>query len=308
MLGTEFRIVVLTRDRCEMLLSCLDSLRAQTDSNFEVTISCNNSDCDLRSRVSALAGSWDLLFWDDLDLTEHLNSIAAVYQGSGYVVFFHDDDLFYKEFVFQMKEVITRNPGHSAYAANSGVRSFRDQDGHDVKLLCQFTSDILVVEDPRRLLAHYMRPGLGGAPAFGGYCYDLSGENSLPHIRDDVGRYFDTVFLYDLTCSGSLLWVRQPLTQLSLHEASISEDCGVADYKIFYRWVLSEFGNSSAKQLGLAIYRIRKFLYFYRHNRSFRSKVRLRSLVYNIAYLFFHCSDFRAGSVKRLFKGLISSG
>ena len=236
-------VVLLCHNRVQMAVEALESIIAQTTTEFRLVVSDNSTNEDLRARLAAEFPAIEVVSWyPGVPAFDHFNNVIAMID-TRYFVMFHDDDLMEPEYVETILERFRKHPSAAAIGTNAipidGSGTPRS-DRHWFQ--GEPTGSDRIFVDQLSLLQQYLVVDRGGIAPFPSYAYNSELVRGLT-MQYSVGRaYCDTVFLLEIMKRGPLIWIDKPLLRVRIHATNQSNLCAVRDYKIFVSWVKREFG------------------------------------------------------------------
>jgi glycosyltransferase involved in cell wall biosynthesis len=287
-----FTVIILCRNRPFYTRRALDSVLAQTRRPDWLFIS-DNSSASYARHIRTLAGDGINYIRQSGELTarEHIVRAAALVK-IGFFSILHDDDILCRNYVFEMLKIIREFPDAVAYGSrNSWVNSSEKR----INIVFPWASRTRKIDSSQSLISCYLSPSFRGAPAFSSYVYSaklVDFERAMPNIQSE---YYDTVFLanlIDLT-GGYFIFSPKLLFLARLHSGRVSSRCGVADYKLFYKWATSKLSLES-HLTALESYRLVNFRQAVLSKNGSKYSLRRKVLFWRVCAYFFLNPEFRA--------------
>lgn len=224
-------IFIMCHNRPRETREAIQSVLAQTDRDFTLTISDNSTTDDVEHLVKTEFPQLHYLRHRPMTL-DHINRCLDA-ANSSHICIFHDDDLMGPDFVAEMKKAMTAYPQAVAIGCNAIIEEFGTARRKPSFLAW---GDIQWIRSPHELAARYFsRHQLGIAP-FPCYVYNrqLLGETRFPF---DGGKYADVTWLLSLAHRGPIAWLNKPLMTYRLHASNDGKQESRRDRLRFLRFL-----------------------------------------------------------------------
>ncbi|WP_115120201.1 glycosyltransferase [Synechococcus sp. UW105] len=237
-----FELVILTRDRPELLKKTVYSALKQTcPIPFKIIISDNSVCEETQIIVNELWPQIEYRRFHDLPAAVHFSS-AIKLCASTYLMLFHDDDIFLDNCIWSMINAIQANPGFSAVACNA--RLISDQSLTRLTMFRAKRNDrLLSICSQRHLIARYIDSAKGSICPFPSYIYRSSCIDSslLDYASSVAGKHWDLVFLLSVLNRAPFLWISRPLVAYRIHNGQDSFTHNVKDWMSLMRHLYSVY-------------------------------------------------------------------
>lgn len=228
--GNDFTIIIMTRDRPEMVRECVASAERLPGKILLSDNSISRYDYDFPSRVEIVYRG------GGLSGIEHINTCISEVKTRHFIIF-HDDDLFIPEEFAKYVEFALRNPHAVAVAANAYRVSHRDGYVRRHVMVDRRFKEI----GPGFLRAAYLSPLGFGIPPFPVYIYNKNIMGSLRLDQKNGGKYCDASFIFDLSGVSNIPFYSNPVMFYRLTGANDQLTFGVREYKLMYHHLGHEF-------------------------------------------------------------------
>jgi glycosyltransferase involved in cell wall biosynthesis len=197
----------------EMARRCLDTIRAQSFLDFEVTLADDGESEEYRSYVASLGDVRVRYARNPVRLGAMKNMFQAIAAGRGkYSLAFHEDDLLGRDYLSAAVAILESHPSCGFVAAE--IREFRDEpDGATLSRPCPSPSF-----EPAACGAEFLRAIFRGIePMFGSIVYRRSAIEGLVPELDEFATLVDRPFLLTILKRWSAAIVREPLAWYRAH-------------------------------------------------------------------------------------------
>lgn len=209
-------IFILCHNRPDDTRQAIQSVLAQSDKAFTLTLSDNSSNDDVQRMVRNEYPNLNYVRRVPmLPALQHFNQCINEVS-SGWFCLFHDDDIMGPDFVAEFGAYLQRVPNLMAYACNANIESFGKLQPRPSFLSCRETETI---SSPRDLAARYFSRAQSGIAPFPAYVYNKERIGNI-RFEPEGGKYADVTWLLSLSMKGPLLWISKPLMTYRIHASN----------------------------------------------------------------------------------------
>lgn len=206
-------IILLCHNRPDDARQAIRSILAQTDRNFELTVSDNSSnDSVFRMVKDEFPSVHYVRRIPMLPAPEHFNRCIDEIR-TDYFCLFHDDDVMGTDFVAEYRRALQDFPNAIAIGCNALIETFGRLESKPSFLSCE---SIECIGSARDLAKRYFSRSQSGIAPFPGYIYNKYSVDSQRFLVDG-GKYADVTWLLQLCMKGPVLWIKKPLMTYRLH-------------------------------------------------------------------------------------------
>lgn len=211
-------IYLLAHNRPEQALQAIKSILAQSNSEFELVVSDNSDNDQLRH---LLIDHKDLAYIKRprvFSAIEHGNLVLSEITTNNkfdYFMLFHDDDLMLPNYVAEFKKAQALFPNAIAFGANALI----ERDGVQKGVSFQSAKSYIGPISPNQLLRRYFSHHQLGIAPLPSYIYQRS---ALGQLRFDAqgGKYGDVQWLTSWAVKGSMYWISAPMMVYRFHDTN----------------------------------------------------------------------------------------
>jgi hypothetical protein len=252
---TQTTVVILTRDRTDLLRQTLTSVLAQ-DVPVWVQISDNSVGAETQDMLRLEFPQIQCVRRQPpLPALEHFSTVLSE-ACTEFLVMFHDDDVMLPGYVRTLQSTLTASPGLVAVGCNAG--KLHQEDLMLGTVMGSFPA-ALTIDRPQELLPYYFRKGAIGPAPFPSYMYRTAATRGLGLVRAHGGKYSDVSFLLKLLERGSVVWMPQVLMHYRYHGANDSGTPTMNDMASLVRFVGQRYGLNRRAAL-VKEFRLRNWL------------------------------------------------
>ncbi len=197
----------------EQARRCLDSILAQSFTDFEVTLLDDASSEEYRQYAESIGDPRVRYRPNAARLGPMGNMFQAIRAGAGkYSLAFHEDDLLGKHYLAAAVGILESHPGCGFVAAD--LREFRDEPTQDeLAWPAEYPAYELFASG-----ADFLRGIFGGLePMFGSVVYRRAAIDGLRPAHDEFGTLVDRPFLLAILKNWSAAVIREPLVWYRWH-------------------------------------------------------------------------------------------
>lgn len=198
------QIVILTRNRSDLVTKTLRSILKQTFKDIQVIISDNSTDnCTYQTIIQQFPHISNLRYVRRIpcfqDFFQHANKVISEIE-SEYFMLFHDDDLMLPDLVKKSVEALDKNKELTAVASNAYNIDINDN------VLGKFSKKKkrLHIDSVETLIPLYAN---NNSLPFPSYMYRTSKIKKLLFDSQKGGKYSDSCFILDLLDYGDILFL-----------------------------------------------------------------------------------------------------
>lgn len=197
----------------ELARRCLDTIRAQSFRDFEVTLADDGESEEYRSYVASLGDARVRYERNPARLGAMKNMFQAIVAGGGkYSLAFHEDDLLGHDYLSAAVATLEAHPSCGFVAAE--LHEFRDEPDHAMlRRPCASPSLELVTSGADFLRAIFR----GVEPMFGSIVYRRSAVEGVVPELDEFATLADRPFLLTILKRWSAAIVREPVAWYRRH-------------------------------------------------------------------------------------------
>jgi len=233
------QIFILSHNRVEYVRECIDSALAQKYSHFEVILSDNSDNDEVKNAtIHYLKNPYFKYIKRNPSLSalEHFNTLLNEPTGNFFMLF-HDDDVLLPDAITKAIEVFNRQPnlvavGGNAFFINERQKTFR-------YFSTQLKKRDVLVSNIDRFIYAYIKIKRD-YPPFPSYIYRTSKVKSLQINPQFGGKYADVSFLAQLCKIGSLYWIHDPILHYRVHSSNDSASISISHILSLCKFFLKE--------------------------------------------------------------------
>jgi len=303
----DITVFLLCHNREKYSIMSIESILAQTCSNFNFIVSDNSSNNSLHEIIKDRYSNVEYISQSGGKLEsffEHFNKIKSIVK-TEYVVMFHDDDIMLPNFIERMYDEIQLNKDAIAIAANGIPIDENDDYIRGEENLCVISdTNTKKFSSKKEILKQYLALDFGGAAPFCSYVYNTKKIKDINMDYNRGRKYCDTIFLMDIVEFGEIIWINQPLVKVRVHDKHISSSCGVLDYKSFLH-VLKMDGGYGVDSKYIEEYRFRNLFSVLKRKNKYPLPS-LKYLLYNFFKVMLYSASLRNLVVLKCFNHLKS--
>jgi glycosyltransferase involved in cell wall biosynthesis len=222
----KIQVVILSRDRPQYLKQAIDSILAQTQNIFELTVSDNSEKEEVSWMISQNYKNSDFKLIrrsPPVSSKEHFQTVISELTAE-YSILFHDDDIMHPNYI----EVMGSNlPRDGVIAVGCNAFEFKNTKDLECKdKICNFTS-LKRFDIKKDFLAQYLPTGNGIVP-FPSYIYNTRFLKKISFPSLSAGKYSDVILLSSLLDYGNIVWLPNVLMYYRRHDSNDSNFHNIA--------------------------------------------------------------------------------
>lgn len=268
---TKIKIIILTRNRPDLLLKTVGSILKQSFKDIIIVISDNSSDNQTQKIIEQKFSHIDNLQYIKREPTfknffEHANKAISEVD-TQYFMLFHDDDLMLPNLVKILAQTLDMHPNLIAVAANAYNIDTNDS------IIDKFTPSKKrkLIKSPNDLINLYSH---NKSLPFPSYMYRTSYVNKIQFDSNKGGKYSDSCFILDLLQKGDIMLLFDCYGML--YRRSDFQDSHFIDVKARCKQIKYFAKQSNIKYNSLIItkWRLKEiYTYYYLENKPIRKVV-----------------------------------
>lgn len=209
-------IILLCHNRPDDARKAIRSILAQTDQNFDLTISDNSSNDEVAHMVAGEFAALNYVRRNPmLPAPEHFNRCMDEVQ-TDYFCLFHDDDVMGPDYIARFHSAINAFPQAIAIGCNALIESFGQLEAKPSFLSYQTAETIY---SARELAKRYFSRAQSGIAPFPSYVYCKRLVDPI-RILLDGGKYADVTWLLQLCMKSPIIWLNQALMTYRIHASN----------------------------------------------------------------------------------------
>lgn len=230
------QIFIMSRNRKGYLLQSLESCLSLNYSNFEVLVSDNSTQPEIRTLLAEHPQNklFKVILRDNLSYLEHTNTILSEVTAP-YFMIFHDDDVMLPNCLNDYVEVMQKNAAIAAVGGNARVLL---GDHLSDRQFMKLTKDRLVKTPGEFIESYYVN--VQDHPAFPTYLYRSEHLKNLRLSKASGGVHADSSFLFELVKRGGLYFTKSVVAQYRFHTQNISAKLNAGDLNKMCRYLIAQ--------------------------------------------------------------------
>ncbi len=225
----QVQIYILTRNRPEYVIYCVESALAQTYPNFEVVVSDNSTNNETEKALESYSTANKFRYkrrGQSYNVFDHFN-LCVSESSAEYVMFFHDDDTLAPEALHVMVPKLLQNPDVVAVSSNA---TFINTVGKRMKVFNKSLVADRIFPGPQELLSGFFQIPMAITP-FSSYLFRKSCLANLTMRFSEGRKHADAGYLAKVARQGKVYWIAQELMNYRLHGKN---DSGIFDIKALF--------------------------------------------------------------------------
>lgn len=208
----DLTVVILTCNRCDLLIETIQSVLNQNCNDFSIVVSDNSSNEETLKKIQEKFIDERFVYVKrdrQYSPFEHFN-LCLSEVNTKYVILFHDDDLMKENLVESLYNNIV-NKGYIAVGCNALIQNNNDKTEKEYFI----TRENLIIRDCSSLVKQYLLDNIVPFPA---YIYDLEKIKQKKLLfKNCVGKYSDVAWLLNLLQYGTIKWLKKSLMYYRVH-------------------------------------------------------------------------------------------
>jgi glycosyltransferase involved in cell wall biosynthesis len=258
------QLYILTYNRPNMVLKCIESVLNQTDLiNVQIIVSDNSDNDDTEVILHKYASKITYLKRvPSLRSDMHFSALLKEANGE-FVTLFHDDDILFPSYIEKVRERLVLQSDLIAVCSNAFYIK-EDILTNECIRKSGYNEEII---NQNILTREYIKITDNNPPPFSGYMYRVNAIKNLSLNIDDGGKYCDLAFLIKVASAGKIMWLSEALMGYRIHSNNDTKTEEINDRLKLVRFIRKHTdiirGSAEDKEM--------RFIYWYRWLKSGKS-------------------------------------
>lgn len=260
------QIFILTRNRPEYIVDCLQSVLLQTYTDLEVIVSDNSTNDATEKILRSFIGTPKFTYrkrQQSYNVYDHFN-LCLSESSRDYVMLFHDDDTLEPEAIALMADILKKNSEISAVSTNS---LFINSNGQKTSIFNKSLIADTILSSPKDLILGFFSTPMLITP-FSSYLYRRTSIQSLQLLYKEGRKHADVSFLAKVARSGKIYWIAKELMNYRIHG---NNDSGIFDIKAIFSLCRFLKKMNSVPEKLILDFKVRNILAWQKHRLSGRA-------------------------------------
>lgn len=217
------QIFILSRNRLDYLKESLQSCLAQHYENYEVIVSDNSTEPEIKNFLEKFAKNDKLkvVYRNNLSYTDHTNLILSEVAAT-YFMMFHDDDILLPNCLSDYIKIMNSNSDLSAVGGNSYII----KDKMHTNILFMRNAQDSMMKNSRDFFRNYLLH-TSSHPAFPTFLYRSNCVQSIKLAPFKGGGYSDTSFLFEAVNNGPIYISTSIIAKYRMHGKNMSSQINI---------------------------------------------------------------------------------
>jgi len=260
------QLVILTRNRPNLLVKTLNSAILQTVPFTKIIVSDNSSKEHLWLRqMEGIAKDYEryetisfIPTEKELTAHEHFAFIQRTYipNDDSLSIIFHDDDEFTPDYHKNLLEIFKRNPKYVAASCNAFILKHSVETKYTIM---RTTRGYIRLSSKFDFFRYYLGFEPIAPPPFSAYCYKSNILRRLNFSLKFGGKYSDVAGLSQLLESGPVIWITEPLIRYRIHPNQDSQVNNIVARRLLIRYVKNQCKEEVSLKM-ISSYRVKYLL------------------------------------------------
>lgn len=252
---SDFTLLIMTRDRPEMISECVESAKSMLGKIVISDNSIHHYEYNFPSYVEIIYRG------GMLSGTDHFNLCVTGVTTKHFCIF-HDDDIFIAEEFSRYIEFALKHPAAVAVTANAYRVTHRDGYTNPLPMI----GKKIKVVNSDFLRTTYLSPLNFGIPPFPVYIYNRSITNNLLLKSEHGGKFCDASLIFDISKITDIPIYSRPVMFYRLTGGNDQMTFRVSDYKRMYNHLM---GNLRKNLNPMNLYRLSRFYFLNKPRKVF---------------------------------------
>ena len=233
-IAEKLELVVLSRDRGELIMKTIESLLGCTTIPKKIVISDNSESCEVAEKI--------IQKYPYLEVRRRLPTLSAVDHYSvvisevqlEYCILFHDDDEMNPDYIETIYNLIELDKSLVAVATNAHVIK---KNNIKKAFYMNQRDDVRIIYNSGELIKEYLRAYTGSHPPFPSYIYRTKYIKGEGLSKNEGGKHSDLTFLIKLCEKGKMAWIKKSLIKYRIHAENDSAVESISDRLSLLRYL-----------------------------------------------------------------------